>query len=151
VVLNADKLADGEWRWWNCTHDRPDIRQQPERDGAACRPRSAPAPCHQDRARGAGCLLCVCHDAKTADVVKAIKNSLESEGMGDLAVSVSGKGDGGDTAQAREVKQVRRAGLSSVRVFLPRVTVGTATSRRPSTACRAGGATRSIRISCSAW
>lgn len=63
----------------------------------------------------------LCHDAKTADVVKAIKNSLEGEGMGDLAMTVSG-GDAG-AVQSKKLKLTRRAALASVRLFLPRVTV----------------------------
>ncbi|MDE2594632.1 MAG: DEAD/DEAH box helicase family protein [Burkholderiales bacterium] len=70
----------------------------------------------------------LCHDAKTADVVKAIKNSLEGEGMGDLAMTVSG-GDA-SSAQEKKVKLTRRAAMSSVRLFLPRVTVVDATQRR---------------------
>jgi type III restriction enzyme len=62
----------------------------------------------------------LCHDAKTADVVKSIKNSLEGEGMGDLAMTVSGA-DAGD-AKTRQVKLTRRAQLAKVRLFLPRVT-----------------------------
>ncbi|MBK6594571.1 MAG: DEAD/DEAH box helicase family protein [Burkholderiales bacterium] len=34
----------------------------------------------------------LCHDAKTGDVVKAIKESLETEGMGDLGLAVTGPG-----------------------------------------------------------
>jgi type III restriction enzyme len=70
----------------------------------------------------------LCHDAKTADVVKAIKNSLEGEGMGDLAMTVTG-GDAG-TVQGKKVKLTRRASMSSVRLFLPRVTVVDAGQRR---------------------
>jgi type III restriction enzyme len=33
-----------------------------------------------------------CHDAKTGEVVKAIKQSLETEGMGDLGLAVTGPG-----------------------------------------------------------
>jgi len=62
----------------------------------------------------------LCHDAKTADVVKSIKSSLEGEGMGDLAMTVSGA-DAGDV-KTRQVKLTRRAQLAQVRLFLPRVT-----------------------------
>jgi len=65
----------------------------------------------------------LCHDAKTADVVKAIKNSLEGEGMGDLAMSVTSP-DVTET-KTRQVKLKRRDTLAKVRLFLPRVTVAT--------------------------
>ena len=65
----------------------------------------------------------LCHDAKTADVVKSIKNSLEGEGMGDLAMAVSGPGAAGATV--RQVKLKRRDALAKVRLLLPRVTVVT--------------------------
>jgi hypothetical protein len=52
----------------------------------------------------------LCHDAQTADVIKSIKNSLEGEGMGDLAMTVSGA-DAGE-AKTRQVKLVRRAQLA---------------------------------------
>ena len=52
----------------------------------------------------------LCHDAKTAEVVKAIRSSLEGEGMGDLALRVSGGGS--DTAERSTVRQQRR-GLSA--------------------------------------
>jgi type III restriction enzyme len=63
----------------------------------------------------------LCHDAKTADVVKAIKASLEGEGMGDLAMVVSGGGSGASTEN--KVKLKRRPAMASVRLFLPRVTL----------------------------
>lgn len=62
----------------------------------------------------------LCHDAKTAEVVKAIRASLEGEGMGDLAVTVSG--GGGETPERRTVRQQRREPFRSLRIFLPRVT-----------------------------
>ncbi|MFZ5528621.1 MAG: DEAD/DEAH box helicase family protein [Pseudomonadota bacterium] len=65
----------------------------------------------------------LCHDAKTADVVRAIKSSLEGEGMGDLAMVVSGV-DPSD-APTRQLKLKRRDSLAQVRLFLPRVTVVT--------------------------
>lgn len=66
-----------------------------------------------------------CHDAGTGEVVRAIKQSLESEGMGDLASSVrtsegGGDGDGADAPKPVQLK--RRAGLEALRIFLPTVT-----------------------------
>ncbi len=62
----------------------------------------------------------LCNDAKTADVVKAIKKSLETEGMGDLALKISGKA--GEASPVRTVIQKRRAPFAALRLFLPRVT-----------------------------
>ncbi|NTV09688.1 MAG: DEAD/DEAH box helicase family protein [Zoogloea sp.] len=62
----------------------------------------------------------VCHDARTGEVVKAIKKSLEGEGMGDLALAVSG--DVPDGAGIRTLRQTRRPAFASMRLFLPRVT-----------------------------
>ncbi len=61
----------------------------------------------------------LCHDARTGEVVKAIKKSLETEGMGDLPFAVQGTG-----SEAPAVKQVfkRRPQFSQLRIFLPRVT-----------------------------
>lgn len=61
-----------------------------------------------------------CHDATTGEVVKAIKQSLEVEGMGDLALSV--KGDADASQAAKPVPLKRRAGLEHLRIFLPTVT-----------------------------
>jgi len=61
----------------------------------------------------------LCHDARTGEVIKAIKHSLETEGMGDLALSVQGGGDG---AAAKPVAFKRRPQFSQLRIFLPRVT-----------------------------
>ena len=62
-----------------------------------------------------------CHDATTGEVVKAIKQSLESEGMGDLAMSVRGDTVGaGDAPQPVALR--RRAGLEALRIFVPTVT-----------------------------
>jgi len=62
----------------------------------------------------------LCHDARTADVVKAIKKSLEGEGMGDLALSVSGSG--AEPASQQTIRQTRRPVLAALRIFVPRVT-----------------------------
>ncbi len=61
----------------------------------------------------------LCHDAKTGEVVSAIKKSLETEGMGDLGLAVQGPG-----GEALTRKQVftRRPQFGQLRIFLPRVT-----------------------------
>lgn len=61
----------------------------------------------------------LCHDARTGEVIKAIKQSLETEGMGDLALSVQG---GGDNAAVKPVTFKRRTEFKQLRIFLPRVT-----------------------------
>ncbi len=60
----------------------------------------------------------LCHDAKTGEVIKAIKQSLETEGMRDLALSVQG----GDNTVAKPVAFKRRTEFRQLRIFLPRVT-----------------------------
>ena len=62
-----------------------------------------------------------CFDAKTSDVVKAIKKSLEGEGMGDLAVAVHGDASGSEQAE-RRIPLKRRAPFTGLRIFVPRVT-----------------------------
>jgi type III restriction enzyme len=62
----------------------------------------------------------LCHDARTGEVVRAIKKSLEDEGMGDLALTVS-DGETASTEQ-QEVRQTRRAGFAGLRLFVPKVT-----------------------------
>ena len=61
----------------------------------------------------------LCHDARTGEVIKAIKQSLETEGMGDLPMLVQG-GDAG--AATKPIQFKRRAEFSQLRIFLPRVT-----------------------------
>ncbi len=61
-----------------------------------------------------------CNAASTGEVVKAIKQSLEGEGMGDLPFLV--RGDHGKEAAPHEVRLKRRAGLEHLRIFLPKVT-----------------------------
>ena len=61
----------------------------------------------------------LCHDARTGEVIKAIKHSLEAEGMGDLELSVQG---GGDSVAAKPMVFKRRSQFSQLRIFLPRVT-----------------------------
>ena len=62
----------------------------------------------------------LCHDARTAEVVRAIKKSLETEGMGDLALTVSGGTD--DIAQAQVATLNRRPRFAKLRLFVPKVT-----------------------------
>ena len=62
----------------------------------------------------------LCHDARTGDVVSAIKKSLEGEGMGDLAVTVTGDTLPGDLPQTR--KLTRRPEFEKLRIFVPKVT-----------------------------
>ncbi|HOM14171.1 MAG TPA: DEAD/DEAH box helicase family protein, partial [Rubrivivax sp.] len=62
----------------------------------------------------------LCHDAETGAVVRAVKQSLEQEGMGDLGVSVSGDGGRSDDA-VRRVQLRRRADFQRLRLFVPRV------------------------------
>ena len=61
-----------------------------------------------------------CYDANTAEVVKGIKKALEGEGMGDLAVQVSGSSD--SAAAARAVTLKRRPQFAKLRLFVPTVT-----------------------------
>ncbi|MGH6625884.1 MAG: DEAD/DEAH box helicase family protein [Burkholderiaceae bacterium] len=61
-----------------------------------------------------------CHAATTGEVVKAIKQSLEGEGMGDLPFLVHG--DAGQAASTHTVQLKRRAGLDKLRIFVPKVT-----------------------------
>lgn len=61
-----------------------------------------------------------CHDATTGEVVKAIKQSLESEGMGDLGMVVHGDKTPADAPRSVPLK--RREGLQDLRLFLPTVT-----------------------------
>lgn len=61
----------------------------------------------------------LCHDAKTGDVVKAIKKSLEDEGMGDLGLAVSGPGS--ETVTRTQTFK-RRPEFAHLSIYLPRVT-----------------------------
>ncbi|GAB4216817.1 MAG: hypothetical protein Fur007_17610 [Rhodoferax sp.] len=62
----------------------------------------------------------LCFDAKTGVVITAIKQSLETEGMGDLALAVHGADS--DPAAPKRVTFKRRAAFAPLRLFLPRVT-----------------------------
>jgi type III restriction enzyme len=61
----------------------------------------------------------LCHDAKTGDVVKAIKQSLETEGMGDLGLAVTGRAR---SALTRKETFKRRPQFAHLSIYLPRVT-----------------------------
>jgi len=63
----------------------------------------------------------LCFDAKTSDVVKSIKQSLEGEGMGDLAVAVHGDATATEEKE-RRIPLKRRAELAALRIFVPKVT-----------------------------
>ncbi len=69
-----------------------------------------------------------CHDAKTADVVKSIKDSLETEGMGDLVTGVRVGPSGNGSAKRTSIG--RRASFKGARFFLPRVAWVEGTTRR---------------------
>lgn len=60
----------------------------------------------------------LCVHSKTKDVIGAIKNGLEQDGMGDLATQVKSK-DGSGAGDASLMK--RRAGMEKLRIFLPLV------------------------------
>jgi type III restriction enzyme len=75
----------------------------------------------------------LCHDARTGEVVGAIKKSLEGEGLGDLGVAVRGDaGAGNEPGVPRTVHTARRAAWQSVRLFVPTVSwVDDDGTRRP--------------------
>lgn len=60
----------------------------------------------------------LCVHSKTKDVISAIKNGLEQDGMGDLAAQVK-EADHGDVADATRMQ--RRKGMETLRIFLPLV------------------------------
>lgn len=62
-----------------------------------------------------------CYDARTSDVVRSIKKSLEGEGMGDLAVAVHGDASTTDATE-RRIPLKRRAAMAALRIFVPKVT-----------------------------
>ena len=61
-----------------------------------------------------------CFDANTADVVKSIKQSLEGEGMGDLALALRGDATAPEQTQCR-IPLKRRPELAALRIFVPKV------------------------------
>lgn len=60
----------------------------------------------------------LCVHSRTKDVISAIKNGLEQDGMGDLAVQVKSK-DGTDAGESATMK--RRKGMETLHIFLPLV------------------------------
>ena len=62
----------------------------------------------------------LCNDATTGEVVKAIKQSLEGEGMGDLSIEVHG--DAGDPEVPKPLPLKRRPQFANLRIFVPKVT-----------------------------
>ena len=62
----------------------------------------------------------LCNDATTGAVVKAVKKSLEGEGMGDLTVAVRDGSD--DPNLPKPVTFKRRPAFERLRLFVPRVT-----------------------------
>ena len=63
----------------------------------------------------------VTHHAKTASVVKAIKDGLERDGLGDLVVEVAQEDRGVSGNGARRV--VRRPAFTSTEIYLPKVMI----------------------------
>jgi type III restriction enzyme len=61
----------------------------------------------------------ITHHAGSAEVVKAIKDGLERDGLSDLVLSVAGGGEAGGPAISRKVQ--RRAEFKTVEIYLPRV------------------------------
>lgn len=61
----------------------------------------------------------LCHDARTGDVVKAIKASLEGEGMGDLAVTV--QAGPVDTEAPKTLRSQRRPEFKALKLYVPTV------------------------------
>lgn len=62
----------------------------------------------------------LCHEARTADVVKGIKQSLKSESMDDVTLSVHG--DAGERGKPRTITMRRRPAFARLKLFVPRVT-----------------------------
>ncbi|QPF85507.1 DEAD/DEAH box helicase family protein [Bradyrhizobium genosp. L] len=61
----------------------------------------------------------ITHHAKTADVVDAIKDGLEQDGLGDLVLQVSQEDSKKSAKGSRKIK--RRPAFSSHQIFLPKV------------------------------
>jgi len=61
----------------------------------------------------------VTHHAATRDVVEAIKNGLERDGLADLVLEVPQEGTAGTTREAQKIE--RRPSFKSLSIYLPRV------------------------------
>ena len=61
----------------------------------------------------------ITHHANSGDVVRAIKDGLEKDGLADLVLSVAGDGEAGGVAISRKVQ--RRDTFKSVEIYLPKV------------------------------
>jgi type III restriction enzyme len=70
----------------------------------------------------------ITHHAKTADVVDAIKDGLEQDGLGDLVLQVSQEDSKKSGKASRKIK--RRPALSSHQIYLPKVLVVDGTEAR---------------------
>jgi type III restriction enzyme len=62
----------------------------------------------------------ITHHAATADVVTAIKDGLEQDGLGDLVLQIS-QGDGSGNGKSTKIK--RRPAFASTEIYLPRVMI----------------------------
>lgn len=63
----------------------------------------------------------ITHRAETADVVEAVKNGLEKDGLGDLVLRLSQDDAGGGTGVARPIK--RRPVFAKTEIYLPKVMI----------------------------
>jgi type III restriction enzyme len=70
----------------------------------------------------------ITHHAKTADVVDAIKNGLEQDGLGDLVLHVTQADSSGGGKQVRKLN--RRPAFQSDKIYLPKVQVVAGTEVR---------------------
>ncbi len=61
----------------------------------------------------------ITHHASTGEVVTAIKNGLEKDGLGDLVLSINAGDGDASTQSARKIP--RRAEFNSIKIYLPRV------------------------------
>lgn len=61
----------------------------------------------------------ITHHANSGDVVRAIKDGLEKDGLSDLVLSVAGGDEAGGVAVSRKVQ--RRDTFKSVEIYLPEV------------------------------
>jgi type III restriction enzyme len=62
-----------------------------------------------------------CYHSSTSEVIKAIKNGLEQDGMSDLASEIRDKGNGGTDEPDKPRRLQRRQQFQVVKIFLPLV------------------------------